>query len=122
MNILVWILQILLALHTLTGAVWKFSDSEQAVASLKALPHGAWMALSVVELLCAAALLLPAVYKPAAKWAPIAAGCIAAEMLLFTGVHLLSGESNHGPVAYWLVVAALSAFVAYGASRRRKST
>jgi hypothetical protein len=41
MNILLWILQILLALHTAMGAVWKFSHSaEQTMPSLKAIPHG----------------------------------------------------------------------------------
>jgi hypothetical protein len=46
--------------------------------------------------------------------APIAALCIAAEMLLFTGLHLQSGSSEHSQVIYWLVVAAICAFVAYG--------
>ena len=31
MNVLLWILQILLALHTVTGAVWKFFNSEHSV-------------------------------------------------------------------------------------------
>jgi len=30
MNILLWTFQVLLALHTAIGAVWKFSNSEQA--------------------------------------------------------------------------------------------
>lgn len=114
MNIVLWVLQILLALHTATGAVWKFSNSEQAVPSLGAIPHGMWLALSVIELLCALALVVPAFYRPVAVLAPLAAVLIAAEMLLFSGVHLASGETNHGPVIYWLVVAALCAFVAYG--------
>lgn len=42
MNILLWVLQILLALHTVIGAVWKFSNSEQTVRSLNAIPHGVW--------------------------------------------------------------------------------
>ena len=114
MNILLWVLQILLALHTSMGAVWKFSHSERAVPSLKAIPHGAWLAMSIFELLCSVALILPALSSPLAILAPIAAACIGAEMLLFCGVHLQSGETKHGPVMYWLVVAALCAFVAYG--------
>jgi hypothetical protein len=31
MDILLWILQILLALHTIVGAVWKFSNSERVI-------------------------------------------------------------------------------------------
>ena len=35
-------------------------------------------------------------------------------MLLFSGLHLYSGEAKHGQMIYWLVVAAISAFIAYG--------
>lgn len=114
MNILLWILQVLLALHTAVGAVWKFSNTEQAVPTLKAIPHGAWMVLIAVELLCSVGLILPAVSQPLAKLAPIAAACIAAEMLIFSAVHLASGATQHGPMLYWLVVAGVCAFVAYG--------
>jgi DoxX-like family len=107
MNILLWVLQILLALHTVMGAVWKFSHSaEQTMPSLKAIPHGVWLAMSVFELLCSLALILPAFNKPLAILAPIAAACIAAEMLLFSGLHIYSGDANYGPMIYWLVVAA----------------
>ena len=114
MNILLWALQALVALHTIMGAFWKFTNSEQSVPSLKAITHGAWLALSVIELLCSLALVLPAVYGPLAILAPIAAACIAAEMLIFCWLHLRSGDPNHGLMIYWLVVAAICAFVAYG--------
>jgi len=114
MNIFLWVLQALLALHTAVGAVWKFSNSEQAVPSLKAIPHGAWMALIVAELLCSLCLILPALNKSLGNLAPIAALCIAAEMLLFCGLHIYSGDSNYSSVIYWLVVAAICAFIAYG--------
>ena len=119
MNILLWILQGLLALHTAIGAVWKFSHSEQAVPSLNAIPHGVWLGLSVVELLCSVGLILPAVSNPLAIAAPVAAAAIAGEMVLFSAVHLRSGDANHGPMIYWLVVAALSAFVAWGRFSRQ---
>ena len=114
MNLVLWIIQGLLALHTLMGAVWKFSNSAQAVGSLKAIPHGVWLALSVVEIACAVCLVLPAVKKSLAVSAPIAAIIIAAEMLLFMAVHLSSGEGKSGELVYWFVVAAFCAFVAYG--------
>ncbi len=53
MNIALWILQVLLALHTAMGAVWKLSHSEQTVASLSALPHALWLGLSGLEVLAA---------------------------------------------------------------------
>lgn len=114
MNILLWTLQILLALHTVVGAIWKYSNSEQTVPSLKAIPHGAWLGLGVVELACAAALVLPLFVKPLGNWAPIAALVIAAEMALFSAVHLASGGGTPGQLAYWIVVAAFCAFIAYG--------
>lgn len=114
MNILLWVLQILLALHTVMGAVWKFSNSEQTLLSLRAIPHGMWLAMSVVELLCSLGLILPALNKRLGILAPIAAVCIAAEMLLFTGLHLYSGDPTYGHIVYWLVVAAICAFIAYG--------
>ncbi len=117
MNIFLWILQVLLALHTGIGAVWKFSNSEQTVPSLKAIPHQVWMAMSVMELLCSLGLILPAFYQPMASLAPFAAGCIALEMLVFSGLHIYSADKNYGPMIYWLVVAALSAFIAYGRSQ-----
>jgi hypothetical protein len=114
MNILLWALQVLLALHTAMGAVWKFSNSEQTVPSLKAIPHGVWLALIGLELLCSVGLILPAFNTQLAILAPIAAGCIAAEMLLFSGLHLYSREASHGEMMYWLVVAAVCIFIVYG--------
>ncbi|HMA92629.1 MAG TPA: DoxX family protein [Polyangiaceae bacterium] len=114
MNIILWISQILLSLHTLTGAVWKYSNSEQSVPSLKAIPHGVWLGLGVVEILCALALVVPILSKSLGVLTPLAAGCIVAEMLIFCGLHIYSGDKNYGPVAYWLVVAAIGAFIVYG--------
>jgi hypothetical protein len=114
MNIVLWILQTLLAAHTAVGAVWKFSNPAQTVPSLSAIPNGVWLGMSVVELLCALGLVLPAVYKPAAVLVPIAALLIAAEMLFFCVLHIASGDPNFGPMIYWLVVAAICGFIAYG--------
>jgi len=114
MNTLLWILQILLALHTAIGAAWKFSNPAQTVPSLQAIPHGAWLAMSVVELICSLGLILPAFNKSLGILAPVAAACVAAEMLLFCGLHIYSGDANYSPIIYWLVVAAICAFIAYG--------
>lgn len=114
MNVILWVLQALLALHTAVGAVWKVSNSEQNIPSLRAIPHGAWRALIGIELLCSVGLLLPAAMPSLAVLVPVAAGVIAAEMLLFTAVHLGTGDKSRGPIGYWLVVAALCGFIVYG--------
>lgn len=114
MNVALWILQVLLALHTVMGGVWKFTNSEQTVPSLQAIPHGVWLGFGVLELVCALGLILPAFNKPLAFLVPLSAACIALEMLVFSGLHLASAERNPGPMIYWLVVAAVCAFLAYG--------
>ena len=114
MNIFLWILQVLLALHTVAGALWKFSNSEQAVSSLQALPHWVWLALSVPELLASLALLAPAANKRFGKLAAAGALFVSAEMLLFCALHLSSGVADHREMIYWLVVAVIAAFLAYG--------
>jgi hypothetical protein len=113
MNILLWILQILLAIHTVIGAVWKFTNPAQTVGSLKAIPHGAWLALSVIEILCGLGLVLP-VIKRLGILAPVAAGFIVAEMLLYIGLSVFSGSPAAGQITYWLVVAVLSGFIVFG--------
>ncbi len=120
MSIFLWVLQVLLALHTAIGAVWKFSNSvEQTMPSLKAIPHGVWLAMAGVELLCALALILPAINRfigggiPTIL-APLGAVYIGAELLVFTGIHLYSGDKTFGPIIYWLIVASICAVVAYG--------
>lgn len=115
MNITLWILQSLLALHTIMGAIWKFSNpAEKAIPSLKAIPHSIWISMSIIELVLSVCLIIPAFDKSLGILVPIATICIAAEMLLFCVVHLFSGEKNHSPIIYWSVAAAVCALIAYG--------
>lgn len=114
MNIFLWVLQILLAAHTFVGALWKFAHAAQTVPSLGAIPHGLWLAMSVVELLCALCLILPPFIRSVAILAPLAAALIGVEMLFFCGLSLVSGRPNTGEMIYWLVVAAICAFIVYG--------
>ncbi|MNY77709.1 hypothetical protein D3C86_2177090 [compost metagenome] len=71
--------------------------------------------MSVIEILCAIGFVIPALIPSLQMAAPIAALCIAAEMLLLCGVHIFSGNiGNVGPMVYWLVIAIICAFIAYG--------
>lgn len=114
MNTLLWTLQILLAAHTAMGGVWKFTNSSQNMPSLAAIPHGLWIAMGVLELLVAAALVVPGLAKGFGVLVPLAALLVALEMLAFCVLHLVSGDSQHGHLGYWLVVAAICAFLAWG--------
>ena len=114
MNLALWCLQIVLALHTAMGAVWKIGNPETKVPSLSAIPHPVWAALIGVELLVAAVLLLPLWQGTAGSLAPVAALVIAAEMAAFILVHMASGKGDAGQPIYWGVVLFLCLLLAAG--------
>jgi hypothetical protein len=114
MNLLLWILQSLLAAHTLMGAIWKFSTPAQSLPSLAAIPPPAWLALSLIEITCTIGFILPALGARFAQAPALAAGVVAAEMVLYCALHLTSGGKEHGQLVYWIVVAAFCLFLAYG--------
>src|ERR1700712_3659400 len=97
MNIVLWVLQILAALLYVASGVMKvfmFDKVSEGVPSFGALPRNAWAALGVLELVCAAALIVP----PAFHWLPVltvaAATVLALESLVFVGVHVKYRETT----------------------------
>jgi len=116
MNILLWTLQIVLAAHTLIGAVWKISTTaQQTMPTLSVIPHQVWIAMSLVEVLCAIGLILPLLRRKAPGTSVILA-CIflTIEMVSFSAIHFWSGTQDMSPVIYWLVVAGISCFIVFG--------
>jgi uncharacterized membrane protein len=115
MNIVLWILQALLALHTIIGGVWKFTKTAaETMPSLQALTDGIWRTMGVLELMVGLCFVLPAVSKALNIAAPLAACFVILEMLLFCGLQLFSGTGTSGSLAYWLVVAGICVLIAYG--------
>lgn len=114
MKAFLWILQIGLAIHTAMGAVWKFLNPEQAALTLGALPQAAWLGLSVIELILVVCLVVPIFKKSLGHLAVIGAAGVAIEMLLFSGIHLASGSAVYAPIYYWMTVALVAGFIAYG--------
>ena len=115
MNVLLWVLQILAALlYTASGVmkVFMFDMVSKDVPSFGALPRNVWMALGVVELVCAVGLIVPA----ALRWRPgltvAAAAVLAAESLVFIGVHVKYREP--ATLIMVIVLGLLMAFIAYG--------
>ncbi|EKF76063.1 hypothetical protein A11A3_01175 [Alcanivorax hongdengensis A-11-3] len=120
MNITLWFLQTALALHTAVGAIWKFSHSaQQTMVSLQAIPHSLWVGMAIVELVASVLLILPMFSRPAGRLVPLAALFIMLEMLVFCLLYLSGGQQGVGPLAYWLVVAAIAAWIAYGRYKRK---
>jgi hypothetical protein len=115
MNILLWVLQMLGALIYGASGVMKvfmFHTISKDVPSFGALPREVWMALGVLELLCAVGLILPAAFR----WLPlltvVAAAALALESLLFIWVHITYHEIP--PIIMSGVLGLVMAFIAYG--------
>jgi hypothetical protein len=117
MNVLLWVLQIALALLYLAGGAYKvFMFDELAKHLPGALSRGGWGTLGVVEMVGAVLLVVPA----AARWmpalTPLAAAVLALETfalaVLYARYSLEVTVSN--PLVWSVVMGLLVAFVAYG--------
>ena len=115
MNLWLWVLQILTAL--LYGAsgimkVFMLDEVSAGVPSFGALPRDAWMALGVLELVCAVGLIVPAAFRRRPTLTVAAATVLALESLVFIGVHARYGEMM--PIVLSGALGLLMAFIAYG--------
>ena len=115
MNILLWVLQVLAALLYGASGVMKvflFDRVSKDVPSFGALPREAWLALGIVELVCAVGLIVPAAFRWRPSLTVMAAGVLAIESLVFIGVHVKYREM--APIIFSAVLGLLMAFIAYG--------
>jgi hypothetical protein len=116
MNILLWVLQVALALLYLAGGGFKALNPSDPAKQIRALPPGAWRALGVFELLGAVLLIVPA----AAKWMPVltplAAAALAVETLalaaLYARYSLKLVAAN--PLVYAVPMGLMAVLVAFG--------
>lgn len=115
MNILLWVLQVLAALLYGASGVMKvflFDKISEDVESFGALPREVWMALGILELVCAVGLIVPAAFRWQPQLTVVAATVLALESLVFIGVHVKYREI--APIIMCVVLGLLMAFVAYG--------
>jgi DoxX-like family len=118
MNVLLWILQIALALFCVAGGQYKvFHFDELAkMPQTGAMSRGVWGAIGVFEILCAILLVVPAATNWIPVLTPLAAAAIALEGLslavLFAQYSLALTATN--PLVYVVVMGLVAAFVAYG--------
>jgi hypothetical protein len=116
MNILLWVLQLVLALLCLSGGAYKALKFDELANQVRALSRGGWRALGVFEVLCGILLIVPA----AASWMPIltplAAAALALEALALAGVYARYSRelTAANPLVWSVAMALMAAFVAYG--------
>jgi hypothetical protein len=118
MNILLWVLQIALALFSLAGGAYKnFQYAELAkTPAAAALSRGSWGAIGVFEMSCAVLLIVPAATKWMPVLTPLAATALALESValgvLFARYSLKLTAEN--PLVWVVGMGLVAAFVAYG--------
>ena len=115
MNILLWVLQVLAALMYGASGVMKvfmFDKIREGVQSFGALPREVWMALGILELLCAVGLIVPVAFRWHPALTVVAATVLAIETLVFVWVHVQYREIP--PIIMCVVLGLLMAFIAYG--------
>jgi hypothetical protein len=116
MNVLLWVLQIALAVLYLSGGAYKAFRFAELAQQMGALSHGGWRALGAVEMLGAVLLVAPA----AAQWMPVltplAAAVLALETLALAGLYARYSRelTAANPLVWGLVMGLLAAFLAYG--------
>ena len=116
MNILLWIIQGLLALLYFSGGAYKAFAFDQLADQMQALSLGGWRALGVIEMVGAVLLIVPAATKRMPFLTPLAAAALTLETLALSAVYaqysLELAATN--PLVWSVVMALLVAFVAYG--------
>lgn len=112
MNIVLWILQVLLALAFLAhGWMFLFPPPEIAVLMDASLPRWFQLFLGVAEVAAGIGLILPGVTRILPQLVAWAADGIAIVMVSATVWHFVRGEISSGLVT--MVLLAMAAFVAY---------
>jgi len=116
MNVLLWVLQVAVALLYLAGGGFKTVDPDDVAKQISALPQGGWRAVGVFEVLGAVLLIVPGAVNWMPVLTPLAAAALALETLalaaLYASYSLKLAATN--PLVYAVPMGLMAAFVAYG--------
>ncbi len=118
MNILLWVVQAALAFLSFSGGAYKVLkfDELAKVPAAGALSRGGWGAIGVLEMACAALLIVPGVLKRSPSLTPLAAAVLGLESLalaaLYARYSLKLAATN--PLVWVVAMGLMAAFVAYG--------
>lgn len=112
MNVLLWVLQVLLAVAFFAhGWLFLMPPPEIAVQMNASLPRWFQLFLGVAEILAAAGLILPGVTRILPWLVPSAAAGVMIVMISATIFHL--GRAEYSSAAITAVLLAMASFVAY---------
>jgi hypothetical protein len=122
MNILLWILQVAIALFAISGSFWRITNYETAakqVASVGALSSMAWNLIGIYEIAASVLLIGAGLMKMKPSVTVYTAVALGVEMLCVTALHAkyfgLEPKATN-PAMWSLGLAIVAFFVAYGRS------
>lgn len=116
MNILLWVLQVLLAVVFIAhGLLLLMPPPEIAAQMVVSLPRSFWVFLGVAELAAAIGLTLPGLTRVMPWLVSWAAAGIMIVMISATGYHILRGEISSAAVTFVLLI--MATFLAYERSQ-----
>ena len=116
MNVVLWILQVLLALLFLFSGVSKFVMSVEEMTKQIALPGLFLHFIGVCEILGGLGLILPAIFRIKTWLTPLAAAGL---VIIMIGATIIALKLNPVTAVVPLITGILCAFVAYGRWRVR---
>ena len=112
MNVLLWVLQVLLAVVFIAhGLLLLMPPPENAAQIVMSLPRAFWVFLGVAEIAAAIGLTLPGLARVKPWLVAWAAGGIMIVMISATGYHIVRGEISSATVTFVLLI--MATFVAY---------
>jgi uncharacterized membrane protein YphA (DoxX/SURF4 family) len=112
MNIVLWVLQVLLAVAFFAHGVMMVAPPAEVAAQMNAtLPRWFQLFLGVAEVLAAVGLVLPGLTRIQPWLVSWAAGGIIIVMVSATGYHVVRGEVSSAVITFILLV--MASFVAY---------
>jgi hypothetical protein len=117
MNVLLWILQSVLALLCVAGGFYKTSSSFDPIAKqFPALPRAGWRAVGALEIACGALLIVPAAVGVMPALTPLAAAVLVLETLGLSAVYARASTkvTAANPLVFSVVMAIVAAVVAFG--------
>ena len=121
MNVLLWVLQLALALLSFAGGAYKlFMFDELAnMPATGALTRGVWSTLGVLEMSCAVLLIVPAAARRMRALTPLAAAILVVESLALAALYARYSFdlAATNPLVWVVAMAMMAAFVAYGRYR-----
>lgn len=116
MNVVLWILQALLALLYLSGGAYKVFRFDEVAGQFDLLSRSGWSAIGVFEIAGGLLLIVPAALKWWPVLTPFAAAALALEAVALSALYAQHSLklTVENPLLWSLLMGLVAIFVAYG--------